>query len=626
MSKQQDMHYKERTPAATVEYLCGLLKDMGITMEEQWLPRSSIGTYSLRINIAGTKIGTNGKGISEEYARASAYAEFFERFQNLLLDPCSAISDESMGFRHYHDEKYMSSLEIAALDNAFLNMLYDKLGVDKNAPLLVKKTVLQRVDQVEKFCSGLKDMREVRPYYNVTKKQLEWMLSSLSLTHYGSNGMCAGNSPEEALCQGFSEIFERYVQKKMIQEQLCFPNIPDDEIARYPKVWAVYKKAQEISGFKVILKDCSMGGKFPVAALFVIQADTGRFGIKFGSHPDFGIAMERTLTEATQGRDLQDYGIECMLDFKNSSASDSINVYNTFKFGVGTYPYQSFGSTPDYEYVRVADVSEKTNHEILQHMIAITEAEGYEVWIRDVSYTGFPSYHILVPGMAEIFDAADIHLRASNSRAYLIPYINDLATIDKKICRMLVGVIEFWSTSQIDNQMRMIFGFGNKRTYPGEEIGYGWLYLVAMGYAFMDDYKTAALRMSNLVLAAEWLRKSQPKLINAEQCALYSSIHQYLTARSVLGTHKSAMQQLENIYSTKMAQHIDHLFGEPDKILTKQYPKNEFSDTDAGTKEDFSDYFRLIELNNKLKQRQIKHPISQEDIQNLIHPLGSLPL
>ena len=52
-------------------------------MKEIWSEKSTVDTYSLRLVIEGTDIGTNGKGISKELATASAYAEFFERFQNL---------------------------------------------------------------------------------------------------------------------------------------------------------------------------------------------------------------------------------------------------------------------------------------------------------------------------------------------------------------------------------------------------------------------------------------------------------------------------------------------------------------------------------------------------------------
>ena len=82
MSELQKRRYKEVLPEKTVERLKRLLNDLGIEVEEQWIDTSSVGTYSLRINVKGTNIGQNGKGMTKEYAMASGYAEFFERFQN----------------------------------------------------------------------------------------------------------------------------------------------------------------------------------------------------------------------------------------------------------------------------------------------------------------------------------------------------------------------------------------------------------------------------------------------------------------------------------------------------------------------------------------------------------------
>ena len=87
--------------------------------------------------------------------------------------------------------------------------------------------------------------------------------------------MCAGNSPEEALVQGLSEILERYVQKLMFQGRLSFPAVPDAEIAKYPYVYEIYKKLKGLDGYYVCMKDCSMGGRFPVAALVVVKKDSG---------------------------------------------------------------------------------------------------------------------------------------------------------------------------------------------------------------------------------------------------------------------------------------------------------------------------------------------------------------
>ena len=42
----------------------------------------------------------------------------------------------------------------------------------------------------------------------------------------GTTGLCAGNTPEEAMLQGLMEVFERYAVKKLYQYGLTPPEIP----------------------------------------------------------------------------------------------------------------------------------------------------------------------------------------------------------------------------------------------------------------------------------------------------------------------------------------------------------------------------------------------------------------
>lgn len=64
MSVIQTMHYKQRKPEETVSMLQRILADMGVAVDETWQEESSIGTFALRLEFKGTKIGTNGKGIT----------------------------------------------------------------------------------------------------------------------------------------------------------------------------------------------------------------------------------------------------------------------------------------------------------------------------------------------------------------------------------------------------------------------------------------------------------------------------------------------------------------------------------------------------------------------------------
>jgi len=65
MSVYEELHYKDSSPDATVDRLLKILHECGIDTEEAWGDKSSVDTYSLRVAIKGTTIGTNGKGVTE---------------------------------------------------------------------------------------------------------------------------------------------------------------------------------------------------------------------------------------------------------------------------------------------------------------------------------------------------------------------------------------------------------------------------------------------------------------------------------------------------------------------------------------------------------------------------------
>lgn len=616
MSKQQIRHYKDATPQDTLTYIKEILSGVGIELCEEWSDESFIGTHSLRVTVKGTGFGTNGKGITREFARASAYAEFMERYQNLIFDLSCIYSDSSYGFQHYIDERIMNVFEVAKLDNAFMRFFYKARGLSQDASLIEKVSVLRTSDKTEEYLLGKPNKYEVRPFYNITKKRIEYLPYVLGILHCGSNGMCAGNSPEEAMVQGLSEVFERYVQKLAIKNKLCFPDVPDEVIAKYPYIEKMYKKLKANEEYYVAIKDCSMGGKFPVAALLISKKNSGLFGLKFGSHPNFGIAMERTLTEASQGRDVFMYASGNDVDFNNAGVDDEINVYNSFKLGTAHYPYQLLGTEPDFEYVPIAETSQMTNKEMLERMIDLIESEGFEVWARDVSYLGFPSYFMIVPGMSEIFEMNDIHLRAINTRSYLARYLNQPKYHDERTCRLLIGMLEFWSPSQLDNQMRNLYTCSINFTLPGEEAGLGWLYLSSMCHVYLGDYSGAATRMRYLVDGIR-MHTTDEQTELRKNLTFYLAVYHYLTAMANIKDHEKAMSYLRVLFNREFCDRLDHLFCDNKQVLIKQYPDHDVSDSEKCKRDRCCDYQVMLDLSRKLKKRQLDNPINQESLATL---------
>ncbi len=75
--------YKECNPRDTIHKIRNILHDLGILTAEIWQQNNVNGYHSLNMPIVGTNLFTNGKGTSQEYALASAYAEMVERLQNI---------------------------------------------------------------------------------------------------------------------------------------------------------------------------------------------------------------------------------------------------------------------------------------------------------------------------------------------------------------------------------------------------------------------------------------------------------------------------------------------------------------------------------------------------------------
>ena len=107
-------HYKDNTPMKTILKIRKILSNLGICLiEKKWHNISDL-LFSVRLEIAGTEIGVNGKGITPELCLASAYGEFMERLCNQYLYPVFAYYqfDEQLAeYKSFYlapDEKYFN--------------------------------------------------------------------------------------------------------------------------------------------------------------------------------------------------------------------------------------------------------------------------------------------------------------------------------------------------------------------------------------------------------------------------------------------------------------------------------------------------------------------------------------
>ena len=597
MSLQKN-HFKERTPQETVRFLKQKLDELGIKVKEDWLPASEVNSYSLRITVEGTDIGSNGKGISKEYAQASAYAEFFERIQNDLLfntyvssNPSGEVKDTENDPNIESDAKILTAEQIVEENNAFTSFFFKDRGMEKSTKE-EKISKFKELNRFEYLLYGKENYYICLPFYDYTARKVVYLPKFAYGRYYGSNGMAAGNAPAEALVQGMSEIIERVVQKKLFDEKPSFPDIPDEYLKKFPYIYEMYQKLKENKDVTVNLKDCSFNGVYPVAGLFVREKNTGNYGIKLGCHPDFTLAMERTFTEAAQGNNIKEYCDRSVLDFNNVGVNDSTNIGNSFKTGLAQYPYELFNKENNYDFSPVVDVENKTNEDLLKQLVGNLEKRGYHILIRDVSYLDFPSYHIIVPGLSELRPGKDIDLRAANTRDYVTKLLTKPSSINKKNAQYLLATFGYFSKSTLSNRLCSYYPEIDNLVLPGEKFNSDIAYLSCMCEIILEDYKSAQKYMNTV------LRNAIDAKIPLEDAKKLYVIKYYIDGFTKLNSHDKTMKYLKGWFDDELLDYVNDLFSDPTRVIVKQYP----SFDDWVNNDNFKHQVEILNLKKKLRR------------------------
>lgn len=134
--------------------------------------------------------------------------------------------------------KILSSAEIVQNANSFTSLYFSQRGLSGVSDE-EKAKAFYDVQKVDYHIYGLEDKYITLPFYSIKEKKVVYLPKSTYTPFYGSNGMCAGNSPEEALVQGLSEIIERVVQRRIFTEKPALPDVPEEYIQQFPYVYEI---------------------------------------------------------------------------------------------------------------------------------------------------------------------------------------------------------------------------------------------------------------------------------------------------------------------------------------------------------------------------------------------------
>ncbi len=387
------------------------LADLGFHIEEaSWLnPVPNVWSVHIRDKECALCF-TNGKGATKKAALASALGEYFERLSTnyFFADFWLGESQANAPFVHYPDERWFPLPENDSLPEGILDT-HLRAFYDPDDALSASMLVDLQTGNSERGICAL-------PFVRQSDQKTIYIPMNIVGNLYVSNGMSAGNTANEARVQGLSEVFERHIKNRIIAESISLPEIPKEVLARYPGVVASIEKL-EAEGFPIFAYDGSLGGNYPVICVVLFNPENSTCFASFGAHPDFGVALERTVTELLQGRGLKDLDVFTPPTFDDEEVAEHANLETHFIDSSGLISWDLFKQDADYPFVDW-DFSGTTQEEFAT-LMAVFAKEGKEVYIADYEHLGVYACRILVPGMSDIYPAEDLWLANNNMGSHL---------------------------------------------------------------------------------------------------------------------------------------------------------------------------------------------------------------
>ncbi|MCQ4257546.1 OsmC domain/YcaO domain-containing protein [Stutzerimonas stutzeri] len=428
----------------TIANMSGILAELGMKIEIASWRNIVPNVWSLHIRDAQSPMCfTNGKGATKEAALASALGEFIERLNcNFFYNDQfwgEEIADAE--FVHYPNERWFKpgrkdALPAGILDEYCLAIynpdgeLYGSHLIDTNSG-----------NEQRGICS--------LPYVRQSDGEVIYFPSNLIENLFLSNGMSAGNTLAEAQVQCLSEIFERAVKREILEGEIALPDVPQEVLAKYPGILAGIQGLEE-QGFPVLVKDASLGGKYPVMCVTLMNPRTGGVFASFGAHPSFEVALERSLTELLQGRSFEGLNDLPQPTFESQAVMEPNNFVEHFIDSSGVVSWRFFSAKADHAFVEwdFSSQGESSNAEEAATLFGILEGMGKEAYMAVYDDLGATACRILVPGYSEVYPVEDLIWDNTNKALFFRDDILNLHSLDDD---SLQAMLERLEESELDD-------------------------------------------------------------------------------------------------------------------------------------------------------------------------------
>lgn len=376
---------KDSVPKKTIEKILGIIESIGLNIVVKESVNCDESCFSINIETSEFPgIFTNGKGITYDYAMASALGEFMERLQTGQL---------------FHKQYFGTLLGTNTNKESFYR-IYKKFFIK-----YIKE------DNLSELYALYPLYRKMQKFYNVFSGEEQELPIELIELLCGSNGTCAGNTFYEAVTQGISELFERYsLHSIYFNKNVISCAAYSEEIIVPLESYKILKIIEE-KGYKWEIKDLSLNNRIPVVGLLLWNRDRSKYSFSIGCDINVDIAIQRCITEMFQG-------ISWNFNFRNSMRSlfeDEAYFFDNYSILTRSEYMKMLKNKTGYLPISVLIDNQKidkipsifskniSNNELAyKYVLDICKANKWDIYIRDYSFLGFPTYRVYIPSISEV--------------------------------------------------------------------------------------------------------------------------------------------------------------------------------------------------------------------------------
>ncbi|HWT76568.1 MAG TPA: YcaO-like family protein [Mobilitalea sp.] len=543
---------KDRNAIQTVEWIQQVLKEKGIPTHVVSETSYHDLWFSNRVELEGfSSVGTNGKGVTKEYALASGYGEFMERLQSGFM----------LGFLYPNkkivDAKASKQIKTYIKEHEILEQYFGHL--------------IQEETQKEEFIDRLSSMTEMDSYYDLWKHKKVTLPTYLIDYLCGSNGFCAGNTYEEAFAQGMSEVFERYVQKIIYQcnyEEGLFCEVEESVYCNL-KSYAMIK-AIEAKNYKVHVIDCTLKGKAPVLGVLITDVHNTKYAFRMGADIDLDICLQRCITEIFQGLNFDIYfGYQMRDIFRLEESGDFLaqgdlrmNYIKACVDGNGYLP-RKFLNAIFHKVNRLTiyeTATAKNNLDAAKQLLELAKDTFDTILIRDLGMLGFPTMRIYVPEHSETFyyqkeDITKVWKEIETVRSYM-----KQGEINREDVLECVQSIMNYQSYCYGYSMRKLFGIVLKNRPDLDYMSNAYLFLTYLAI-YLDKKEVAYenIHKSGAYLGKSKLERELDEVL-VEAIMKGVSKEEYLTYIKPFEPSEAYLKRVERFYEIR--KHGLHVYCE----------------------------------------------------------------